>query len=95
MIGEERGILCYRDISKKQFEVLFSNKQSPETVYLDILLKEYKKSTKNRLTKIFEIKELFLEISGLKNSATKDKLAKEYREKLNDLVEYKKTGKKI
>ena len=35
LIAEERAILVYRDMPRKEFEILFSNKYSPETVYLD------------------------------------------------------------
>ena len=35
LIAEERAILVHRDMSRKEFEILFSNKYSPETAYLD------------------------------------------------------------
>ena len=43
----------------EQLEVFFANKQSPEKLYLDILLKKYQ--TEKRKYKILEMKELLLE----------------------------------
>lgn len=55
------GRLGCRDISRKQLQVFFSNKHSPENLYLDSFLKKDK--TKNRVFKILNRKELFLSIT--------------------------------
>ena len=44
-------------MSRKQLQVLLSDKESPETVYLDCLLKNYK--TKKRVSTIFDLKKRF------------------------------------
>ena len=59
-----------------ELEALFSNKCSHETVYLDSLVKKYE--TKIRVSIILKMKELFLNITEIKNAATKDMLAIEY-----------------
>ena len=40
--SRKKEVCLARDMSRKQLVVLFSNKQSPETVYLDSLLKKNK-----------------------------------------------------
>lgn len=42
LIAEKRDILNYKDFSRKQWKVSFSDKHSPETLNLDSLLKRYK-----------------------------------------------------
>ena len=58
-------------MSRKQLEVLFSNKHSLKIVYLDSLLKKHKE--RNTVSKIL-MEEMLLEVSELKTNATKDKL---------------------
>ena len=66
----------------------FLNKKIRETIYLNSLLKKYK--TKNRVSKIFGIKEFLLGISGQENKATKDKLSKDWHKRLNKLAKSEK-----
>ena len=58
-------------MSSTQLQLLFSNKQSPKTVYLVSLLKKFK-AKKYLNTKILNIKELILGISELKFKVTKE-----------------------
>ena len=53
----KKGIPGCRYMSRKQLQVLLSDKESPETVYLDCLLKNYK--TKKRVSTIFDLKKRF------------------------------------
>ena len=88
LIAERRDLIGYRDMSREQLEVLFSNKRGPETVYLDNLLK-------NRVSRVLNMKELLLRILELENKAAKDKPSKEYHQNFNKLAESEKTWGKI
>lgn len=77
-------------MSRKQLDVLSFNENNPEIVYLASLLRKYK--TKNTVSNILNIKALFLNITEIKNQATKEKLSKEYHKKCNKLCSLKKHG---
>ena len=53
----KKAIPGCRYMPRKQLQVLFSDKESPETVYLDCLLKNCK--TKKRVSTIFDLKKRF------------------------------------
>ena len=59
------------------------------TIPLDSLLAMYE--TKSIAFKHLSMRKLFLNIIEIKNTVTKDKLATEYHEKFNKLVESQKT----